>query len=202
MKRKQRKFRLSRRIGQPLWGQAKDPSNDRNYGPGQHGVRRGVLSGYGEQLRAMQKFKIYYGLKEKALSRLYKMAVRLKGDSSEHLIGLLETRLASFVYRSKLAPTIFSANQFVVHKHVKVNGRICNCPSRLLKVGDKVELVTKAHQIPAVIQAIADNSRDVPEYIRVDHGHFAAELVSVPHLDDVPYPVVMQPNLVVEYYSQ
>ncbi len=201
-KRIQAKYKLDRRMGENIWGRSKSPVNSRDYGPGQHGQRRkGKLSDFGVQLRAKQKLKGYYGnILEKQFRRYYDEAVRRKGDTSENLIGILECRLDAVVYRSMFVPTVFSARQFVNHGHVLVNGKRCNIPSRMIKAGDVVEIREKSRTIPMVLQAGQSNERDLPEYLSVDGAK--ATFVRVPTLDEVPYPVVMEPNLVVEFYSR
>ena len=191
-------------MGENIWGRPKSPVNRREYGPGQHGQRRKQkLSDFGIQLRAKQKLKGYYGdLTEKQFRRIYSEAERVKGDTSENLIGLLERRLDAVVYRSKFVPTVFASRQFVNHGHVMVNGRRVNIPSYQLKEGDVVQLREKSRQLALVIDAAGSPERDVPEYINVDHSKMTAELVRTPSLSDVPYPVMMEPNLVVEFYAK
>ena len=201
-KRIQAKYKLDRRMGENIWGRSKSPVNARDYGPGQHGQRRkGKLSDFGIQLRAKQKLKGYYGnILEKQFRRYYAEAVRRKGDTGENLVGILECRLDAVVYRAMFVPTVFSARQFVNHGHVLVNGKRCNIPSRMIKEGDTVEIREKSRAIPMVLQAAQSPEREVPEYISVDGAK--ATFVRVPTLDEVPYPVVMEPNLVVEFYSR
>ncbi len=201
-KRIQAKYKIDRRMGENIWGRTKSPVNRRDYGPGQHGQRRkGKLSDFGIQLRAKQKLKGYYGnITEKQFRRYYDEAVRRKGDTGENLVGILECRLDALVYRAKFVPTVFGARQFVNHGHVLVNGKRCNIPSRQLKPGDVVEVREKARGIPMVIEAGQSPERDYPEYVSVDG--FKATYVRVPSLDEVPYPVIMEPNLVVEFYSR
>ncbi|EJW10502.1 SSU ribosomal protein S4p (S9e) [Rhodovulum sp. PH10] len=203
-KRIEAKYKIDRRMGQNIWGRPKSPVNRREYGPGQHGQRRkGKLSDYGVQLRAKQKLKGYYGnISEKQFFGLYEEAIRMKGDSGENLIGLLERRLDAVVYRSKFVATPFAARQFINHGHVKVNGRRVNIPSFRCKVGDLIEVKDKSKQLAIVIEASQLAERDVPDYIEVDHGKMTAKLARVPGLGDVPYAAQMEPNLVVEYYSR
>jgi small subunit ribosomal protein S4 len=191
-------------MGQNIWGRPKSPVNRREYGPGQHGQRRkGKLSDFGVQLRAKQKLKGYYAsISEKQFRALYAEAVRLKGDSGANLIGLLERRLDAVVYRAKFVPTVFAARQFVNHGHVKVNGRRVNIPSYQVKVGDVIEVKDKSKQLALVLEATGLAERDVPDYIEADHGKMTAKLARVPGLGEVPYPVQMEPHLVVEYYSR
>jgi small subunit ribosomal protein S4 len=201
-KRSNAKYKIDRRMGQNIWGRPKSPVNKREYGPGQHGQRRkGKMSNFGTQLRAKQKLKGYYGnISERQFRALYAEAVRLTGDSSENLIGLLERRLATIIYRAKWVATVFQARQFVSHGHVKVNGRRVTIPSIQIKVGDVIELSDRAKEMTTVQEAQASAERDTPDYIEVGGG--SAKLTRVPSLGDVPYPVQMEPNLVVEFYSR
>ncbi|MGL6044709.1 MAG: 30S ribosomal protein S4 [Sandaracinobacteroides sp.] len=201
-KRTSAKHKLDRRMGENVWGRPKSPINRREYGPGQHGQRRkSKVSDFGIQLRAKQKLKGYYGdVTEKQFRAVYAEAVRMKGDTSQNLIGLLERRLQSVVYRAKFAPTVFAARQLVNHGHVLVNGRKCNIASARVKPGDVIELSEKGRGMALVLEAIALAERDVPEYVMVEG--FRASYVRVPTLDEVPYPVKMEPNLVVEFYSR
>ena len=203
-KRANAKYKIDRRMGENIWGRPKSPVNKREYGPGQHGQRRkGKMSDFGTQLKAKQKLKGYYAnLSERQFHKVYDEAVRMTGDSSENLIGLLERRLDVVVYRSKFVPTIFAARQFVSHGHVKVNGRRVTISSIRLKAGDTIELTDKAKGLATVLEAVQLAERDTPDYIEVDHKGMTARMVRVPALSDVPYPVQMQPNLVVEYYSR
>ncbi|WP_341990297.1 30S ribosomal protein S4 [Azorhizobium sp. AG788] len=203
-KRISAKHKIDRRMGENIWGRAKSPVNRREYGPGQHGQRRkGKLSDFGVQLRAKQKLKGYYGsIGEKQFHAVYVEASRLKGDTGANLIGLLERRLAAVVYRAKFVPTIFAARQFVSHGHIKVNGRRVNIPSYLVKVGDVIELRESSKQLAIVIEAAQLAERDVPDYLEVDHSRFTCKFNRIPELNEVPYPVQMEPNLVVEFYSR
>ncbi len=202
-KRANAKYKLDRRLGENIWGRPKSPVNKREYGPGQHGQRRkGKLSDYGTQLRAKQKLRGYYAnISERQFSRYYEEALRMTGDSSENLIGLLESRIDTVVYRAKFAITVFAARQLVSHGHVKVNGKRVTIPSILLKAGDQIELSAKAGDFPVVLESLASAERDTPDYIETN-GKSTAKLTRVPSLGDVPYPVQMQPALVVEYYSR
>lgn len=202
-KRSSAKFKLDRRMGENIWGRPKSPVNKREYGPGQHGQRRkGKMSDFGIQLRAKQKLKGYYGdVTEKQFRKTYDEAARMKGDTSQNLIGLLEQRLDMIVYRAKFAPTIFAARQLVNHGHVKVNGEKCNIGSRRIKIGETVELSAKAREMALVMEAQSLAERDIPDYVSPD-GASKITFTRVPQLDEVPYPVKMEPNLVVEFYSR
>jgi len=202
-KRKSAKYKLDRRMGENIWGRPNSPVNKRSYGPGQHGQRRkGKMSDFGLQLRAKQKLKGYYGdVTEKQFKRTYQEAARMKGDTGQNLIGLLEQRLDMVVYRAKFAPTIFAARQIVSHGHVYVNGVKCNIASRRVIVGDVITLGKKAQEMALVIEAQSLPERDIPDYVSAD-GNTKVTFTRVPKLDEVPYPVTMEPNLVVEFYSR
>jgi len=203
-KRLSQKYKIDRRMGENIWGRPKSPVNRREYGPGQHGQRRkGKLSDFGVQLRAKQKLKGYYGnISEKQFRKIYAEATRLKGDTSENLIGLLEARLDALVYRAKFVPTVFAARQFVNHGHVLVNGRRVNIASYRCKVGDVIEVREKSKQMIMVLEAVDLAERDVPDYVSADHTKMSATFTRIPQLGDVPYPVMMEPNLVIEFYSR
>jgi len=200
----QSKYKINRRFGVNLWGRPKSPVNKRDYRPGEHGQRRGRKpSDFGLQLAAKQKLKGYYGnISEKQFRRYHDEAARRFGDTSENLIGILERRLDAVVYRMKFVPTVFAARQFVSHGHVKVNGKRVNIPSYLVKDGDVVEVKEKSRDLALVLEAAQSSERDVPDYIDVDYKGMKGTFVRAPKLADVPYPVQMEPNLVIEFYSR
>ena len=202
-KRHSAKYKLDRRMGENIWGRPKSPINKRAYGPGQHGQRRKQkVSDFGLQLRAKQKLKGYYGnLTEKQFSRTYDEASRRKGNTSENLIGLLESRLDAVVYRAKFVPTVWAARQFVNHGHVTVNGKRVNIPSYRVKPGDVVSVRERSRNMALVLEALQSPERDTPEYITMDGKAMSATYVRIPELAEVPYPVKMEPNLVIEFYA-
>jgi small subunit ribosomal protein S4 len=202
-KRAGSKYKINRRLGVNLWGRSKSPLNRRDYGPGQHGQRRKKPSDFGTQLMAKQKLKGYYGnIGERQFRRLYEEASRRRGDTGERLIELLERRLDAVVYRMKFVPTVFAARQFVNHGHVRVNGKRVNIGSYLVKDGDSIEVKDKSRLLALVLEAVKSTERDVPDYLQVDHDKMQGTFVRAPKLADVPYPVSMEPNLVVEFYSR
>ncbi|HEY5337310.1 MAG TPA: 30S ribosomal protein S4 [Rhizomicrobium sp.] len=203
-KRQSAKYKIDRRMGENIWGRNKSPVNKRSYGPGQHGQRRAKkLSDYGTQLQAKQKLKGYYGnITERQFRKYYTDASRRPGDTGENMIGLLESRLDTVVYRSKFVPTPFAARQLVSHGHVKVNGRRVTIASCQLKPTDTLELTPKAREMALVLEASKSAERDTPDYIEVDHGKMTSKLLRVPKLADVPYAAQMQPHLIVEFYSR
>ena len=202
-KRHSAKYKIDRRMGENIWGRPKSPVNKRSYGPGQHGQRRkSKVSDFGLQLKAKQKLKGYYGnLTEKQFAKTYEEADRRKGNTSENLISLLESRLDAVVYRAKFVPTVFAARQFVNHGHVQVNGKRVNIASYRVKPGDVVTVREKSRNMALVLEALSSSERDFADYITVDIRSFSATFVRAPELAEVPYPVKMEPNLVVEFYS-
>jgi small subunit ribosomal protein S4 len=202
-KRHSAKYKIDRRMGENIWGRPKSPINARSYGPGQHGQRRKQkISDFGLQLRAKQKLKGYYGnLTEKQFSGIYQEAARRKGNTSENLIALLESRLDAMVYRAKFVPTPFAARQFVNHGHILVNGKRVNIPSFRVKVGDVVQVREKSRNMALVLEALQLAERDTPDYLEVDAKAMTAKYMRMPELAEVPYPVKMEPNLVVEFYA-
>lgn len=202
-KRIQAKSKICRRLGVNLWGRQKNPLARRDYAPGEHGQKRRKLSGYATQLAAKQKLKKYYAsMTETQFRRVYEEAVRLRGDTAENLIGLLERRLDTVVYRAGFVPTVFAARQLVGHGHVRVNGKRVDIPSYRVREGDVIELAEKAKNMVLVLEAMQRPERDVPEYISLDIRAMKATFARSPKMMDVPYPVQMEPNLVIEFYSR
>jgi len=202
-KRLTAKYKIDRRMGENIWGRPKSPVNSRSYGPGQHGQRRkSKVSDFGLQLRAKQKLKGYYGnLTEKQFAGTYKEAARRKGNTAETLVGLLESRLDAVVYRAKFVPTVFAARQFVNHGHVLVNGKRVNIASYRVKAGDTVSVRERSRNMALVLEAIQSGERDTPDYLEVDVKGLSAKYIRMPDLAEVPYPVKMEPNLIVEFYA-
>ncbi len=202
-KRQSAKYKIDRRMGENIWGRPKSPVNQRSYGPGQHGQRRRQkISDFGLQLRAKQKLKGYYGnLTEKQFAGTYKDAAKKRGNTAETLIGLLESRLDAIVYRAKFVPTVFASRQFVNHGHVLVNGKRVNIASYRVKTGDVVSVRERSRNMALVLEAIQSSERDVPDYLEVDGKGLSAKFIRVPELAEVPYPVKMEPNLIVEFYA-
>jgi small subunit ribosomal protein S4 len=202
-KRKTSKYKLDRRLGVNLWGRPKSPINLREYGPGEHGQRRRKISDYGVQLMAKQKLRGYYGdISEKQFRRVYEEATRRRGDTGENLVGLLERRLDAVVYRMNFAPTIFSARQIVNHGHIQVNGRRVTIASYQVKENDVIEVRDKSKQHPLILEAVQRPEREVPDYVEIDFDKLKGTFLRQPQLADIPYPVQMEPNMVIEFYSR
>jgi small subunit ribosomal protein S4 len=202
-KRQSAKYKIDRRMGENIWGRPKSPVNQRSYGPGQHGQRRRQkISDFGLQLRAKQKLKGYYGnLTEKQFAGTYTAAAKKRGNTAETLIGLLESRLDAVVYRAKFVPTVFAARQFVNHGHVLVNGKRVNIASYRVKPNDVISVRERSRNMALVLEAIQSSERDVPDYLEVDGKGLSAKYIRIPELAEVPYPVKMEPNLIVEFYA-
>tara|TARA_B100000508_G_scaffold128106_1_gene113653 strand:+ start:85 stop:702 length:618 start_codon:yes stop_codon:yes gene_type:complete len=203
-KRLASKHKVDRRLKVNLWGRPKSPFNSRNYPPGQHGkAKKGKLSDYGTQLEAKQKMKFYYGnMNERQFRNVYRKAIQKKGNTTENLVGFLERRLDTVAYRAKFATTVFSARQLINHGHIKVNGKKVNIPSYLVKAEDAIEIKDKSKDIVTIVGALVSKEREVPDYIQMDEKNKKATLIRIPKFSEVPYPVIMEPNLVIEYYSR
>jgi len=203
-KRLTSKHKVDRRLKVNLWGSPKSPFNSRNYPPGQHGkAKKGKLSDYGTQLEAKQKMKFYYGnINERQFRNVYRKAIQKKGNTTDNLVGFLERRLDTVAYRAKFAITVFSARQLINHGHIKVNGKKVNIPSYLVKAEDSIEIKDKSKDIAIIVESLLNQEREVPDYIQMDEKNKKATLIRIPKFSEVPYPVIMEPNLVIEYYSR
>ena len=203
-KRLASKHKVDRRLKANLWGRPKSPFNSRNYPPGQHGkARKGRPSDYGMQLEAKQKMKFYYGnINEKQFRNVYRKAIQKKGNTTENLVGFLESRLDTVIYRAKFAITVFSARQLINHGHIKVNGKKVNIPSYLVKAEDTIEIKDKSKNMTMIMGALVSKEREIPDYIQMDEKNKKAKLTRIPKFSEIPYPTIMEPNLVIEYYSR
>ena len=198
------KHKVDRRLKSNLWGRPKSPFNSRNYPPVQHGKsKKGKPSDYGTQLEAKQKMKFYYGnMNERQFRNVYRKAIKKKGNTTENLVGFLERRLDTIIYRAKFAITVFAARQLINHGHVKVNGKKVNIPSFLVKAEDSIEIKDKSKSMTTISGSLVSKERDVPDYIQMDDKNKKAKLIRVPKFSEIPYPTIMEPNLVIEYYSR
>ena len=203
-KRLASKHKVDRRLKVNLWGRPKSPFNSRNYPPGQHGKsKRGKISDYGTQLEAKQKMKFYYGnMNERQFRNVYRKALKKKGNTTENLVGLLERRLDTVIYRAKFSTTVFSARQLINHGHIKVNGKKVNIPSCLINEEDNIEIRSKSKELTMILGSLQSKERDVPEYIQLDEKNKQDKLLRVPKFAEIPYPAIMEPSLVIEYYSR
>ena len=203
-KRLASKHKVDRRLKVNLWGRPKSPFNTRNYPPGQHGKnKRGKPSDYGTPLEAKQKMKFYYGnINERQFRNIYRKSIKKKGNTTENLVGYLERRLDTVIYRAKFATTVFSARQLINHGHIRVNGKKVNIPSYLVKAEDTIDIKEKSKNITTIVGALVSKERDVPDYIQMDEKNKKAKLIRIPKLSEVPYPTIMEPSLVIEYYSR
>ena len=203
-KRLASKHKVDRRLKVNLWGRPKSPFNTRNYPPGQHGKsRRGKPSDYGTQLQAKQKMKCYYGnINERQFRNIYRKALKQKGNTTENLVGFLEVRLDTVTYRAKFASTVFSARQIINHGHIRVNGKKVNIPSFSVKPEDIVEIKDKSKDMGMIVSSMVSKEREIPDFIQMDEKNKKARLIRIPKFSEVPYPTIMEPNLVIEYYSR
>ena len=204
-KRLASKHKVDRRLKANLWGRPKSPFNSRNYPPGQHGksTRRGKTSDYGTQLQAKQKLKFYYGnMNERQFRNVFRKALKKRGNTTENFVGFLERRLDTVIYRAKFATTVFSARQLINHGHIKVNGKKVNISSFLVNEKDTIELKDKSKELIVIAGALVNKEREIPDYSQMDEKNKIAKLIRVPKFSEVPYPAIMEPNLVVEYYSR
>ena len=203
-KRLASKHKVDRRLKVNLWGRPKSPFNSRNYPPGQHGkARKGKISDYGSQLEAKQKLKFYYGnMNERQFRNVYRKAIKKKGNTAENLVGFLERRLDTVIYRAKFATTVFSARQLINHGHIKVNGKKVNIPSYSISEKDTIELKDKSRELVVIAGALINKEREVPDYIQMDEKNKTAKFLRVPKFSEIPYPTIMEPSLVIEYYSR
>tara|TARA_B100000029_G_scaffold444141_1_gene463701 strand:+ start:1036 stop:1653 length:618 start_codon:yes stop_codon:yes gene_type:complete len=203
-KRAASKHKVDRRLRVNLWGRPKSPFNTRNYKPGQHGKsKKGKISDYGTQLEAKQKMKFYYGnMNERQFRNVYRKALKKRGNTTENLIGFLERRLDTVIYRAKFATTVFSARQLINHGHVKINGKKVNIPSYLVTEKDTIEIKDKSKELLVIAGSLVSKEREIPDYIQMDEKNKKAKLLRIPKFSEVPYPTIMEPNLVIEYYSR
>tara|TARA_B000000460_G_scaffold111359_1_gene78161 strand:- start:122 stop:742 length:621 start_codon:yes stop_codon:yes gene_type:complete len=204
-KRLASKHKVDRRLKVNLWGRPKSPFNSRNYPPGQHGKsrRRGKPSDYGTQLQAKQKMKCYYGnINERQFRNIYRKALQKRGNTTENLVGFLEVRLDTVTYRAKFASTVFSARQLINHGHIRVNGKKVNIPSFLVKPEDTIEIKDKSKDMGMIVSSMVSKEREIPDFIQMDEKNKKARLIRIPKFSDIPYPTIMEPNLVIEYYSR
>ena len=204
-KRLASKHKVDRRLKVNLWGRPKSPFNSRNYPPGQHGksTRRGKTSDYGTQLQAKQKLKFYYGnMNERQFRNVFRKALKKRGNTTENFIGFLERRLDTVIYRAKFATTVFSARQLINHGHIKVNSKKVNISSYLVKTEDTIEVKDKSKEMTIIKGSLVNKERDVPDYIQMDEKNKKAKFIRIPKFSEIPYPIIMEPNLVIEYYSR
>lgn len=198
------KYKVSRRLGQSIWGDAKDPINKKNYRPGQHGANAKVKpSDYGDHLRAKQTIKAHYGrITEKQFKNTFAKATKMKGNTAENFAGLLERRLDIIAYRMNFAATIFAARQLVSHGHLRLNGKKANIPSMLLKEGDVLSLKDSSKEKVVYVESMQKQERNVPEYLAFNTNEMTGSFVRVPMISDIPYPFQADFNKIIEFYSK
>ncbi len=169
--------------------------------PGQHGRTRSKFSDYGNQLREKQKVKRMYGILEKQCRIYFRKASRQKGVTGENFLFLLERRLDNVVFRLGFATSRNEARQLVTHKHFKVNGRLVNIPSFLVKLGDIVEPKEKSKKVVRIIEAIESvDRRGVPRWLELDKPNFKGKISDFPTREEITIPI--QEQLIVELLSR
>ena len=203
-KRLKSKHKVDRRLKANIWGRPKSPFNSRAYPPGQHGQnKKGKPTDFGIQLQAKQKLKAYYGnINERQFRNIYRKALAKRGDTTENLIALLESRLDTVIYRAKFAQTVFSARQMINHGNITVNKKRVNIASYIVRDTDLIEVREKSKKLTVIDGSLQSTERDVPEYIQSDNKNKTAKLVRIPKFSEVPFPVIMEPSLVIENYSR
>ncbi|MDD2840283.1 MAG: 30S ribosomal protein S4 [Rickettsiales bacterium] len=201
-KRINAKKKISRSLGVNLWGRANDTFVKRNYRPGQHGTAPKRDTNHSIHLRAKQKVRKYYDIKESQFRTIFDNAKRLKGNTEEIFAGLLESRLASIVYRANFAPTVYAARQLVNHKHILVNGKPINIASYQVKVGDVISLSEGAKKITLINEALEHMERDIPTYLELNANEKTVKFLNKPAFSDIPYPFDAEFNMIVEFYSR
>ncbi len=196
------KNRIARRFGVNIFGRARNPLLHKASPPGMHGAKRKKKSDFGMQLEEKQKLKAVYGMiTQKQLTRYYQEALRQKGVTSHLFLRRLECRLDNIVFRLKLAPTIFAAQQLVSHGHVHVNGKKVDRRSFEVKPGMAIAIKGKSQQLDLIKNAVENNSRDVPEYLQLEPVTFSGKLISNPNLDQIPFPLPINIALVCEHLA-
>ncbi len=178
----------------------KCPANrDRAYPAGQHGKnKQKKLSTYGDLLLEKQKLKTYYCISEKQLKIAYEKAKKGKSQTDEKLLNSLEFRLTSVIFRAGFAPTIFAAKQFVTHRHVKVNGRVVNKGSFIVRPG--MQLTIEAQKSPSIVQTVKGLSAEVPPYMEIDRDNCKITVLRMPVAGEVPCAIEVMK--VIEYYAR
>lgn len=191
------KAKIARRFREPIFGPSKAVER-KKYGPGQHGRgRRGKPSNYAIQLMEKQKAKYTYGLLEKQFRNLFIKASRKKGVTGEIFLQYLESRLDNTVFRMGFAPTRRAARQLVGHKHIKVNGRIVNIPSVLLRPGDVIEVRERSKALEVVNDKLGSNNWP---WLTVDTKAMSGTFVTYPDREQIPENI--KESLIVELYSK
>ena len=194
------KTKIARRFNEPIFGSSKALTK-KAYPPGQHGRgRRKKQSEYAVQLMEKQKAKYTYGVLEKQFSNLFDKASRKTGITGEILLQLLETRLDNTVFRLGIAPTRRAARQFVLHKHITVNGQIVNIPSFAVKIGDVIEVREKSKSLEVVTNSVAATATKRFPWLDWTPSELSGKLISLPIREDIPENI--QEQLIVELYSK
>ena len=194
------KSRIARRFGEAIFGPDK-VLDKRNYAPSQHGVnRRKKMSEYGTQLAEKQKAKYTYGVLERQFRLLFAQASRIKGITGEILLQLLESRLDNIVYRLGIAPTRAAARQLVGHKHIVVDGKVCNVPSRHIKPGQVIGVRERSKSLEVIQNSLAGLNHSKYAWMEWNEAEMSGKFLSVPERSEIPENIKEQ--LIVELYSK
>lgn len=196
----QAKHKISRKLGVNLFGKPNDSFNVKQYKPGQHGkARKGKISSYSMHLKEKQKLRAFYDMKECQFRNYFEKAYKTK-DCIKTFLGMLERRLDIVVYRSKMAASIYAAKQMIKHKHIKVNGKIVNVSSYLLKADDEISIIDSMKQNVMVQYASTLQHQEVPAYYEVLSDRI--KYLKTPSSEEVKYPFALNYNFIIEFYSR
>ncbi len=192
--------KIARKFGEPIFGADKD-FEKRNYPPGQHGAARKrarKATEYGSQLKEKQKVKYMYGVLERQFRNTYDKASRMAGRKGENLIILLGSRLDNVVYRLGIAPSRAAARQLVLHKHITLNGEVCNVPSAQVKQGDVVAVRERSKSLEVIQNSVASASKY--SWLEFDAKTLTGKFLNVPARTEIPETINEQ--LIVDLYSK
>lgn len=196
------KNRIARKFGANIFGRARNPLLHKANPPGMHGSKRKKKSDYGLQLEEKQKLKAVFGMiTEKQLHRIFREAVRTKGNTANIFLNLLECRLDNIAYRLRFGNTIFAVQQLISHGHILVDGKKVDRRSFIVKPGMTISIKPKSQKIKAVVESISNSAKAVPEYLSLDDKKFSGQLLSIPLSEQIPLPIVLNIPLVCEFLA-
>jgi small subunit ribosomal protein S4 len=196
------KNRIARKFGANIFGRARNPLLHKSNPPGMHGAKKKKKSDFGLQLDEKQKLRAVYGmLSNKQLVRVYKEAQRRKEPTTMVFLQLLECRLDTVVYRLRFGNTIFAAQQLVTHGHILVNGKKVDRRSFLVKPGMTISLKPKSQKSKNIQIAVESGSREIPEYLSLSDNKYSGSLQSLPTMEQIPLPILINIPLVCEFLA-
>lgn len=199
------KLKISRREGVDLFLKSGlkviDGKCKINQLPGEHGIKKTRLSDYGIQLREKQKVRRIYGVLEKQFRNYYKKAFRLRGNTGENILCLLESRLDNIVYRMGFSCTRAEARQLISHKSVMVNDRVVNIPSYNVLKNDKISICSKSKKQLRIRASIElSEQREIPNWLKINKTSMEGIVERIPQRDDL-YSDINE-HMIVEFYSK